>query len=90
MAIITALIEIIIVLIIAGVGFWAIEQLLPLIPLPQPFMQVIRVLLVVLLVLIVLWVIVGLLGLFGGQGMARRADLKHRGAEFDCMPARIG
>ena len=71
MAVITTIIEIIVVLIISGVIFWAIEQLLPLITLPPPFMQVIRVLLVVLLVLIVLWVIVGLLGLSGGAVLFR-------------------
>jgi hypothetical protein len=70
-AVLTAIIEIIIVLVLCGVVYWAIEQLLPLLPLPAPFMQIIRVLLVVLLVLIVLWVIVGLLGLFGGAVVFR-------------------
>ena len=38
-----ALIGIIITLIIVGVLWWAVEQLLPLIPLPDPFRQIIRV-----------------------------------------------
>ena len=56
------LIGIIIVLIICGVIYWALQQLLPLIPLPEPFGRIIHVLLVVVLVLIVLWVILVLLG----------------------------
>lgn len=56
------LIGIIFTLIIVGVIWWAITQLLPLIPLPAPIAQIIHVLLVVILVLIVLWVIATLLG----------------------------
>jgi hypothetical protein len=56
------LIGVIITLIILGVVWWAIEQLLPLIPLPAPFAQIIRVLLIVILVLIVIYVILTLLG----------------------------
>jgi hypothetical protein len=55
------LIGIIILLIIVGVIWWAIQQLLPLIPLGEPFATIIRVLLVVVLVLIVLFVILQLL-----------------------------
>ena len=60
------LISIIITLIICGVIYWAITQLLPLIPLPEPFARIIHVLLVVLLVIVVLWVILTLLGAVGG------------------------
>ena len=60
-----ALIGIIIVLIIVGVAWWAIQQLLPLIPLPEPFRRIIHVLLIVILVLIVLWVILQLLAMAG-------------------------
>ena len=59
------IIGIIITLIIVGVIYWAITQLLPLIPLPEPFARIIHVLLVVLLVIIVLWVILALLGVAG-------------------------
>lgn len=55
------LIGVIILLIIVGVIWWAIQQLLPLIPLPEPFRRIIYVLMVVILVLIVLYVIVALL-----------------------------
>ena len=56
------LIGIIILLIVVGVIWWAIQQLLPLIPLPEPFRRIIYVLMVVILVLIVLYVILMLLG----------------------------
>jgi hypothetical protein len=56
------LIGIIVVLLICGVIYWGIQQLLPLIPLPEPFAKIIHVLLVIILVLIVLWVILQLLG----------------------------
>jgi hypothetical protein len=59
------LIGIIFVIIIIGVVWWAINQLLPLIPIAEPFMTIIRVLMVVVLVLIVLWIIVVLLGVAG-------------------------
>jgi len=60
------LISIIVTLIIVGVIWWAIQQLLPLLPLPEPFRKIIYVLLVVVLVFIVLWVILTLLGAVGG------------------------
>jgi len=59
------LVSIIITLIIVGVIWWAIQQLLPLIPLAEPFSTIVRVLLTVVLVLIVLWVLLTLLGLAG-------------------------
>ena len=55
------IIGIIITLIVIGVIWWAVEQLLPLIPLPDPIARIIRVLLILLLVFIVLYVIVALL-----------------------------
>lgn len=48
-----------------GVIWWAIQQLLPLIPIGEPFMTIIRVILIVILVIIVLWVIATLLGIGG-------------------------
>jgi uncharacterized membrane protein YwzB len=60
-----ALIGIIFALIILGVAWWAIQQLLPLIPLGEPFRTMIRILLTVLMVVIVLWVIIMLLGMAG-------------------------
>lgn len=59
------LVSIILLLVIIGVVWWAIQQLLPLIPLPEPFRRIIYVLMMVVLVLIVLWVILVLLGAAG-------------------------
>jgi len=59
---VTLLIQAIIVLLIVGIVWWAIEQLLPLVPLPGPIAQIIRVLLLVVLALvIVLYILVPLL-----------------------------
>ena len=63
---ISAIIGVIITLVILGVLWWACQQLLPLIPLPEPFRRIIYVLMVVLLVFIVLWVIVTLLAPLAG------------------------
>ena len=59
------LISLIVTLIVLGVIWWAIQQLLPLIPLGEPFATIIRVLMMVILVLIVLWIIIVLLGAAG-------------------------
>lgn len=59
------LIGIIFVLIIVGVIWWAIQQLLPLIAIAEPFATIIRVLMTVILVLVVLWIIIVLLGVAG-------------------------
>lgn len=66
MSIVAALIYIIVALIIAGVIFWAIQQLLPMVPMPEPFRRVIYVLMVVIVVLIVVYVILNLLGVLSG------------------------
>lgn len=59
---IEALIYIVITLIILGVIWWAVTQLLPLIPLPEPFGRIVYVLLVVIMVLVVVYILAGLLG----------------------------
>ena len=56
------LIGLIFLCVILGVIWWAVQQLLPLIPLAEPFRTIIRVLLVVILVIIVIYVIMALLG----------------------------
>jgi hypothetical protein len=63
--IIGALVGIIILLIVVGIIWWAVQQLLPMIPLDPRFHTIIRVLMTVILVLIVLWVIIILLGSAG-------------------------
>jgi hypothetical protein len=59
------IIGVIIALIFLGVLVWAVQQLLPLIPLPEPFRQIIYVLLVLLMVLVVIWVLLTLLASVG-------------------------
>jgi len=62
---ISVLIGIIITVIVLGVVWWAIQQLLPLIPLGEPFRTIVRVLMVVVLVIIVVYIIMQLLGAAG-------------------------
>jgi len=62
---ISTLIGIIFALIILGVLWWAVQQLIGLIPLPEPFRTIIYVLMVVIMVLIVLWIVAQLLGVAG-------------------------
>jgi hypothetical protein len=59
---IETLVYIILLLIVVGVIIWGVQQLLPLVPMPEPFRRVIYVLLVVVVVLIVVYAIAGLLG----------------------------
>lgn len=51
------LIGIIFTVIIIGVIWWAIQQLLPLMPIAEPFATIVRVLMTVILVLVVVYVI---------------------------------
>ena len=51
------LVSIILTLIVLGVILWAVEQLLPMIPMPAPFAQIIRVLIIVIVVLVVVYII---------------------------------
>jgi hypothetical protein len=67
---VAALINLVVVLLIVGVIWWAIEQLLPLIPLPAPIAQVVRVLLIVILALVIIFALLGLLP--GGSGYSFR------------------
>ena len=59
------LISILFALVIAGVMWWAVQQLLALVPLAEPFSTLVRIFMVLVLVLIVLWVIAALLGMVG-------------------------
>jgi hypothetical protein len=56
------LISVVLLLIVLGVILWAIQALLPLVPLPHPFATIINVLITVIAVLIIVWVIASLLG----------------------------
>lgn len=70
------LIGLIFLCIILGVVWWAIQQLMPLMPIGEPFSTIIRVLLMVILVLIVVYVMIVILQTAGIQvntfGLARR------------------
>jgi hypothetical protein len=68
------LISIIVTLIVLGVIWWAIQQLLPLIPMGEPFRTIIRVLMTVIMVLVVLWVMLTLLGYAGYHTPFRLGD----------------
>jgi hypothetical protein len=59
------IIGIIFALIVLGAVMWAVQQLLPLVPLAEPFRTIVRVLITVLAVIIVLWVIAQLLAIAG-------------------------
>lgn len=61
-----AIVSIILTLIVVGVLWWAIEQLLPLIPMNETIRKVVYVLLILLLVFIVLWVVVTLISMLAG------------------------
>ena len=60
-----ALLGLILLIVVLGVIWWAINQLLPLIPIAEPFRTILRVLMIVLLVIIVIWVIVTMLEAVG-------------------------
>lgn len=59
------LVGIIFALIILGVLWWALQKLMALIPIAEPFKTIIYVLCVVILVIIVLWIMAQLLGMAG-------------------------
>jgi hypothetical protein len=54
---ISTLITIVFAIIILGVVWWAIQQLLPLIPLGEPFRTIVYVLMMLIAVLVVLWIV---------------------------------
>jgi len=65
MTMIGTLIGIIFALIILGVLWWAVQQLMALVPIAEPFRTIIYVLCVVIMVVIVLWIVTVLLGMAG-------------------------
>lgn len=56
-----ALISLLITLLIVGVIWWAVTQLIAILPLPAPVAQVVNVILIVILALIVIYALAGLL-----------------------------
>lgn len=59
------IIGLIFVLIILGVIWWGVQELIKLIPLPDPFATIIRIVMIVVLVIIIIWVLIVLLGIAG-------------------------
>jgi hypothetical protein len=59
---VSALIHMVVVLLVVGVIWWGVTQILPLIPLPDPIARVVHVLLVVVLVIVVIYALMGLIG----------------------------
>jgi hypothetical protein len=60
-----ALISIVFALIILGVLWWAVQTLMALIPIAEPFKTLIYVLCVIILVCVVLWILSVVLGMAG-------------------------
>jgi hypothetical protein len=60
-----AVIGLILLVVFLGVVFYCVQQLLPLLPLAEPFSTILRVLVILLVAVIVLYVIVTLLGMAG-------------------------
>jgi hypothetical protein len=60
-----ALVGIIFTLIILGVLWWAAQQVMGLIPIPEPFKTLIYVLMVIILVFVCLWILSIILGMAG-------------------------
>lgn len=60
-----ALIALLITILVLGVVWWAIQQLLPLIPIAEPFATIVRVILILILVLVVIYVLLRLLAVAG-------------------------
>jgi hypothetical protein len=63
-----ALINLLVVLLIVGVIWWAVMQILGLIPLPAPVGQIVRIILILILCLIVINALLGFLPGGGGYG----------------------
>jgi len=59
------LVGIIFALIILGVLWWGVQQLMALVPIAEPFRTIIYVVCVIIMVLVVLWVITVLLSMAG-------------------------
>ncbi len=62
---ISTLIGIIIAVAVVGFLWWAIQQLIPLLPVAEPFTTIIRILLAAVVFFVVLWIIIQLLALGG-------------------------
>jgi hypothetical protein len=62
---ISALISLLIAVIVLGVIFWAVQQLLAIVPMDPRFKTVANVLIVLIAVLVVVWVLLDVVGMAG-------------------------
>jgi len=62
---ISAIVGLMILVVVLGVLFWGIQQLLPLIPMAEPFRTILRVLTVFLVAFIAIYFILQILGMAG-------------------------
>jgi hypothetical protein len=62
---IATLISILIAVIILGVLWWAIQEIMRVIPMGEPFRTLARVVMTVIVVIVALWIVVQLLGVAG-------------------------
>ncbi len=60
-----ALIGIVLWLVVLGVCWWCVQQLLALVPLGEPFATLVRIVIVLIAVIIVIWAIIAILGILG-------------------------
>ena len=65
LALLGTLVAIILLVVLLGFGWWAVQKLLALIPLAEPFATILHVLLILVLVVVVICVIVMGLGAVG-------------------------
>ena len=80
------LISIIFTVIILGILWWGAQQLLPLIPMGEPFRTIVRVLMIIVIALVALWIIWQLL-IASGVVSGRPFRLEPRRARWN--PCRL-
>ena len=66
-----ALVYFLVMLLVAGFLFWAIQQLLALVPVAEPFATIIRIVLYAIVLLIVIWFIFQIVGMVGSFDLPR-------------------
>jgi hypothetical protein len=85
------LISIIFTVIILGILWWGAQQLLPLIPMGEPFRTIVRVLMMVVIALVALWIVWQLLvasGVVSGRPFRFGGEPGGAAAALSAAPAR--
>ncbi len=65
MHIIGAFVAFLLLIVLAGLVWWAVQQLIALVPMTEPFITIVRIVMAFVVFAIVAWAIVTLLGMFG-------------------------